>query len=300
MKKLAVLLAVTAAILSVATASAHKPSYSDGQFSQKENAWFIQDIDISIVLYHQVTCEAPEIWMSFETEDPGEIFFQLGVPVIERLSDYRPSIALLAPGLPKPDEALPFDVPSHLGAHIFHTEDLDQPQDFFEPFTQTSSWILFEETVDLPEAGRGYLVAFHPLRETGKLWVAVGETEQFGAEDWASATDWFVATQTFHETADFPPTVEPVEEICPSPVTEPEPEPEAGPETGEEVTEDPRAMNPTDPTSESLGAEATEDLLDESESVESGCSTGSGGPLSLLWGLVALTVVMARRDREVA
>ncbi len=302
MNRLTFFVALLGLLLSSMSASAHKPSYSNGQFSQKENAWFIQDIDISIVLYHEVTCEASEIWMSFETEEPGEIFFQLGVPVIDRLSDYRPTIALLAPGLPQADEPLPFDVPSHLGVHIFHTEDLDQPQDFFEPFTQTSSWILFEETVDLPEAGRGYLVAFHPLRETGKLWVAVGETEQFGPEDWANAVDWFEATQTFHETDNYPPAVEPIEEICEAPVVEappePEPEPEPAPEA-EPLTET-EADEVADLESEALGQPATDEVPGDADEVTSGCSSGHDGPLGLFWGLMAVTWFLNRRAKGVA
>jgi len=281
-------LALLACLLLVGEAAAHKPSYSEGQFSQKENAWFIQDVDISIVLYHQVTCETSEIWMAFELDEPGEIFFQLGVPVIERLSDYRPSIALLAPGLPPAEEPLPFDVPAHLGVQIIDTEDLDQPQDFFEPFTQTSSWILAEETVMIPEAGRGYLVAFHPLRETGKLWVAVGETEDFGPDDWGNAADWFEATQTFHETADYPPAVEPVEEICPSPVVEAPPEIEEGPELDPES-----GTEPVEP-------ESLEELPLVEEEVESGCSGSASSPLALLWGLIALTLISRRTRKEVA
>jgi hypothetical protein len=281
-------LALLACLLLVGEAAAHKPSYSEGQFSQKENAWFIQDVDVSIVLYHQVTCEAPEVWMAFETEEPGDIFFQLGVPAIERLSDYRPAIALLAPGLPPATEELPFDVPSHLGVHLIDTEDLDIPADFFEPFTQTASWILFEDTVALPEAGRGYVVAYHPLRETGKLWVAVGETEEFGADDMANAVDWYEATQTFHETLDYPPEVEPVEVICPEPIVEAPPEVDPLPDTDPE-TALPEALD-DDP----------EVVTEVEDSVESGCAGSSTSPFALIWALTGLLWINIRSRKDVA
>jgi hypothetical protein len=288
MTRCTLLLALLGCLFVLGDASAHKPSYSNGEFSQKESAWFIEDVDVSIVLYHQVTCEAPEIWMAFETEEPGDIFVQLGVPSIDRLSDYRPSIALLAPGLPPATEALPFDVPSHLGVHVIDTEDLDVPADFFEPFTQTASWILFEDTVALPQAGRGYVVAFHPLRETGKLWVAVGETEEFGADDMANAVDWYESTQTFHETPDYPPEAEPVEQICPEPLVEAPPEVERLPET-----------DPETELAEAFGDEP-EAGTQEQDSVESGCAGSKTAPFALVWALTALLWINLRSPKEVA
>jgi hypothetical protein len=139
--------------------------------------------------------------MTFNTVGDGEpIFLQLGIPVIGWLDDYRPSIALLAPGLPNPESDVaanfPFSIPDGLG---ILTWDAGEAQEFFEPFTSTSSSILVEETVPLPESGQGYLVAWHPQSLTGKLWAAVGTEERFGPADFADLPRKGQLVQNFHE-----------------------------------------------------------------------------------------------------
>ena len=213
--------------LAVVPADAHQPSYSKGEYGTPQRAWPITDIDLSIVVYHQVTCDSPQLWLRFNAAAPRDIFFQLGVPAIDRLESYRPSLALLAPGLPPLAESVPFEVPEGMGGIIVHTHGVDEPEAFFEPFTQTESWILSEQTYSLPEAGEGYLVAWHPQRETGKLWVAVGDNEDFSNVDWVAAELWYENTQTFHETGDYAPEEVPEEEICPA-SEEAEPAPETG------------------------------------------------------------------------
>ena len=137
-------------LILVSVAFAHKPSFSDGRFDSMDAPYEVQDPDVSIVVYHEVTCERPQLWMTLETRADAPTYLQLGVPVIDRLEDYRPSVAMLAPGLPPLDEAtVPFDVPQGLGGIVFDTDAVDTPGDFYEPFTQTESWILVEEHVQV-------------------------------------------------------------------------------------------------------------------------------------------------------
>ena len=115
---------------------AHKPTLG-GPFEDADNAYLIADSNISIVVYQEITCEFPQLWMSFETAEEQELYIQLGVPVIDRLSAYRPSLAVIAHGLPEATD-LPFSLPDGMGALIFSSEA--ESDDFYEPFTQTSSW----------------------------------------------------------------------------------------------------------------------------------------------------------------
>lgn len=194
----------------VLTAQAHKPTFS-GDFRGPDRAYVVEDPEISIVVYQDITCEIDQLWFSFEAEAGFPLYIQLGVPVIDRLEDYRPSVALLAPGLEAPDEALPFDLPDGLGALVFHSDDVAVPGDFFEPFTSTSSWVLVEETVDLPEDGTGYLVAWDPAGWTGKLWLATGTVEDFSDVEFTEFLYWDEAVNEFHETGKYV-RVEPKEE----------------------------------------------------------------------------------------
>lgn len=190
---------IALAVAAMSTASAHKPSYAnDHTTSQK--AFEVTDPDISIALYAEMTCTANTLWMHMDTEGIDEVWIELGVPELERLSDYRPAVAIVAEGLPEAD--VPFELPANMGARVIYTDEVDVPGDFFEPFTQTSSWVLFQDWVEVPTDTDVYLVAYNPEEITGKLWVAVGKTEDFSDVEVSQFVEWVDKTQAFHEVGD--------------------------------------------------------------------------------------------------
>ncbi|MBC04280.1 MAG: hypothetical protein CMJ34_13420 [Phycisphaerae bacterium] len=206
------------------SAHAHKPFFS-GDYGTPEDAWEVPDPDISIVLYQEITCELPQLWMTLDGEADFPLYIQLGVPVIDRLSDYRPSVALVGPGLPAADSELPFELPDGTGVLVFDSDDVDQPGGFYEPFTQTESWIMVEETVVLPESGQAWLVAWDPGGQTGKLWVATGTVEDFSDVETADFIEWSVLVKDFHEVDPVVQANAPPERVCDSaetPIDEPE------------------------------------------------------------------------------
>jgi NADH dehydrogenase [ubiquinone] 1 alpha subcomplex assembly factor 1 len=191
-----------AAVVLCGSAYAHRPTISDGSAADAEHAIEFEDVQVSRVVYHDVTEQAPQVWITFEVDQPQKLFLQIGVPVLDRLKAYRPGLALFGPGLP--DVRLPFDSPSGLGGLILRTGDVDTPGTFFEPFTRTSSWILREEDVQLPEAGRYFVVAYEPSGEPGKLWVALGRKEDWGLRDMLNMPKIIAQVRGFHETAGRP------------------------------------------------------------------------------------------------
>jgi hypothetical protein len=196
--------------LTMAVATAHKPTFG-GDYSSADDAYTVVDPDVSIVVYQDIQCDQDQLWFEMQGEQDFSLYIQLGVPVVERLEGYRPSVALLAPGLPAADEALPFDIPEGVGVQVFHSEEVDVPGDFYEPFTQTSSWVVVEERVTLPESGTAWLVAWDPAGWSGKLWLATGEVEDFSDVDSTEFLYWGEAVNDFHETGRFS-RVEPREE----------------------------------------------------------------------------------------
>ena len=80
------------------------------------------------MVYHEVTAESPLLWLTFDLNEGQSLYFQLGVPVIERLKDYRPALVLVGPGLPQVD--LPFAVPDGLGAQRFLSDQVAEPGRF--------------------------------------------------------------------------------------------------------------------------------------------------------------------------
>jgi hypothetical protein len=174
-----------------------------------ETAFEVEDPEISIALYAEMTCTAETLWLHMSTDDVSEVWVELGLPKLDRLEDYRPSLVVLAEGLPDDDnEGLPFDVPDGMGSMVIDTSDVTTPIDFHEPFTQTESWILYREWLSLPENTDVYLVAFNPEEYTGKLWVAVGLTEDFSDVEAADFAEWLDKTQDFHEVDDTDERVE--------------------------------------------------------------------------------------------
>jgi len=200
---LAALVVIT--MMGMTVAEAHKPSYANGHSTPAE-AFEVADPEISIALYATMTCTEDTLWMHMETGDLDEVWLELGVPVLDRLAAYRPSLAIVAEGFPEAN--VPFELPPNMGAVVISTDDVETPIDFFEPFTQTHSWILFRDWFDVPSNSDVYLVAYNPAEYTGKLWVAVGLTEDFSDVDMSQFGEWVDKTQAFHEVDDLEDHVE--------------------------------------------------------------------------------------------
>ena len=208
------LFVVLTIVLVSQSAWAHKPFFSDGQYLSPETAWQIDDIEISIVMYHEVTCSSQALWLKFDNEPGDLIYHQIGIPHLERMQNYRPVVAVVAPGLPETD--VPFELPAGMGAQILNTYWVDEPEEFLEPFTSTRSWILNDYLLQLPEGGGGYVVAWHPEGMTGKFWVAVGTVEDFTSEDIARVTSLGRRLEDFHEQRHHSPRPEMY--ICENPL----------------------------------------------------------------------------------
>lgn len=180
-------------------ALAHLPIFDDGTAVDAEHALVISDIGLSQVVYHEVKEPVQPLWIAFDAVAGQELYFNPGVPAIERLKDYRPTFALVGPGLPT--ATLPFAVPAGDGAEVYPTTDIAAPEFFHEPFSGTDSWILFEKTVALPETGRYYLVGYVPSGQPGKFWIAVGKREEFGPDAIATLSQDIAQVRAFHESS---------------------------------------------------------------------------------------------------
>lgn len=176
---------------------AHQPIISDGTAVSADVAMLLDDVQISRVIYHEVTEDAPQVWLTFEVAEPQVLDLSLGVPKIDGLDNFRPAYAVFGPGLP--DFSGPIDAPQGLGGLFFSTDEVTQPEVFDEPFSCTSSWILDERQVDLPVAGRYYIVAFSPQGDLGKLWIAPGIEEVFPLTEIFALMRTTREVRAFHE-----------------------------------------------------------------------------------------------------
>ena len=103
-------------------ALAHQPTMSDGTAIGPDSAIELDDIQLSRVIYHEITEDAPSLWLTFDVEEPQSLFVSLGLPLLDRLEDFRPAFAVLGPGLPAVE--LPFEAPEGLGGVLFETGEV--------------------------------------------------------------------------------------------------------------------------------------------------------------------------------
>ena len=178
---------------------AHKYVANDGSHVDAAHALHIGDPGLSQVIYHPVTPATGQLWLTFNVFAGEEQYMQLGVPVLDRLDEYAPTLVLLGPGLPEIDT--PLEVPEGLGGVVFPTAGLTA-EFFDEHFTGTQSWILLEQDYPLLEEGQYYVVAYHPEGLEGKLWVAVGRREEFGFKDLLTFREVVDDVREFHEVFD--------------------------------------------------------------------------------------------------
>lgn len=197
--------AVAAVVAISFVAAAHKPAAIGESYPTRADAIQLRDIDVSQVIYTEITETEPQSWFFVETETAFDLYISLGVPTIERFAGFRPTVAIIGPGLPSADLPASVEVPSGSGAILLETADILEPESFYEPFTGTQSWILFQQTVSLPQAARYDVVLFSSAEEEnaepmwGKLWVAIGVRESFGIRDVLGLPGIVRDVRAFHE-----------------------------------------------------------------------------------------------------
>ena len=176
---------------------AHRPIFTNEKGADSETAVKITNPDVSQVIYRSLTNKTPQLWLAIDAKRNFELFVQIGIPVIDRLKNFRPSFVVLGPDLP--EISTPFSIPKDIGGKYFSTDKVKKPRFFHEHFTKTDSWILRSETIVLPASGRYYVVAYSPSKQKGKFWLSVGKKERFGLLDLLRFGGWKKTIQEFHE-----------------------------------------------------------------------------------------------------
>ena len=154
--------ALLIALSFIASAAAHKPSFANNYFTP-DSAFTVIDPDISIVLYAEMTCEQ-ELWMEmFGRRDLDRVGSTHAGPA-------RGLPAFHCSGCPGPARSRATSIPEGMGATIISTDDVTKPQYFYEPFTQTESWILYQGWLEVPTNEQVFLV--HGIQiPSPKLWL---------------------------------------------------------------------------------------------------------------------------------
>ncbi len=196
-------LVVMISALAAGILQAHRPIETAGFHGVWTQAKAVENPEISQVIYREIKPDEPALWLSFTAAAGQEIFFSLGMPKIPGREGLRPALAVVGAGFPV-DAPLPVELPPGTGALLL--EPSGPPREFHEPFTGTDSYILVERTVRFDTAGTYYVVAFLPEMDppAGKLWVSIGQAEQWGLEDIFRYPAIVDAVRAFHEVEPAP------------------------------------------------------------------------------------------------
>ena len=194
-------IAAALTLLFAGAAWAHNYVADDGSHTSAGEALYLRDVSLSQVLYHDVTPDTAQLWIAFDGKAGDLFYFQLGVPYLTRLENYRPALVFAGPGLEnvKP----PIAIPAGLGAQAYTSDEIT-PTFFDEPFTGTQSWVMFEKEIPLPRDGRYYLADYDPAGQPGKLWVAVGKREAWTFKDILTLYQVQDKVRAFHEVGHKP------------------------------------------------------------------------------------------------
>lgn len=222
------------------TAGAHRPLFAGNDGIDINSAVRIGDPAVSYVIYLELVENVPYRWIVLDNETPRRIPLQLGAPAKSDWESADPVVVMFGPGLPEGTNPLPIEPPedreergdregseggggpdrvdggtanvrdsvevgrahSNSGVIALHTGQ--STTSFYEPVTGTTSRILIDTEVALPERGTYYVVVYDREGRGGKFWLGVGEQENFGWRDVVRLPAWVRDVRHFHGTGGWP------------------------------------------------------------------------------------------------
>jgi hypothetical protein len=174
---LIVLLSLT---MMISTVMAHVPiSAQDGE--TLETAFFIEDPTKSWVLYSELHEAGHPQYFAFEMDAGTRIRMLLSIPVTADPATFKPSIALMGPGITNSSSIPGFlEVPESASVMILKSESAIRA---YEGFTPTSFYTLIDVDMPVPATGE-YFFAVYDESEEGAFSVALGYVESFTLDEW--------------------------------------------------------------------------------------------------------------------
>lgn len=166
-------------------ASGHKYLETEGG-NGREDPILVSDHQISWAAYEELKNEDQVDYYRFTANSGEEIYASLLIPKIDRLSQFKPELALIGPGFEegittKPAQ-FPLDVRNGEEFLVKRYEGSNE-ESFFEPFTQTNYWEHQVIRKQVTEDGTYHLAVWSQEGKTGKYVLAIGEREAFGPQD---------------------------------------------------------------------------------------------------------------------
>ena len=171
--------------------SAHVPYIEYKDYNEDKPFYVWKMIEYSKAFYAWLEtdgenpCEDIDVLKFTIRNKPKNVYIELIVPVVDDYyEDFLPCFALVGPGLPEPDQDLPFNIPSGYGVIIKENVELGTKRElFYEPFGGKSYYNgpIFEENIN--ESGTYYIYCWDPYEKGGDYVLVFGKKEFFGPID---------------------------------------------------------------------------------------------------------------------
>ena len=172
---------VAAGLLIAGSAWAHVPYLEDEDFTVAD-PFRCPAAKQSIAVYAWLEDYGDVDYYTVTVKKTLTFFADVIVPAFDVYADFRPSFALIGPGLPSPTEPLPGKLARNWGAILLHDEGIDPRPTFFEPFGNKSYYQGPQLELKL-KPGTYVLIYWDPRGETGDYVAAIGKYEIWWFKD---------------------------------------------------------------------------------------------------------------------
>jgi hypothetical protein len=172
----------------VLTAHAHVPYIETKDYSV-EHPFVVEDsIENSKAMYACFDTGTDVDVYAFEVSEPVTVYAKALVIACPSLETLLPWFAVVGPGLPIPDEELPFELPDGYGAVVVQNTKPGEPRDtFYEPFSAKTYFDGPEFNQEVTTPGSWYIYYWDPYNIGGDYVAVLGSKESFSLLDtWRS------------------------------------------------------------------------------------------------------------------
>jgi len=183
---------VSVLLLLCTTAAAHVPYFEHRDFTEQRPYKVRKGVEQSIAIYSwlstqddKTSSEDIDVYSFKIRSQEKNIYLELIVPVIEDYyEEFLPAYALVGPGLPQPNQSLPFSLPDGYGAVVMNNlEPGEERETFYEPFGGKSYYKGPIYQTNLSTRGTYYVYCWDPYNQGGDYTMVIGRKERFGPLD---------------------------------------------------------------------------------------------------------------------
>ncbi|HDS58711.1 MAG TPA: hypothetical protein ENN54_00220 [Thermoplasmatales archaeon] len=164
---------------------AHVPYLEHQDYTEEAPFVVRRSIEQSIAVYAWLendgihACEDIDVYR-FEISEPARVYIEGIVPVCRQYEEFVPWFALAGPGLPQPQQEVPFDIPEGYGAVVVeNVAPGEERETFYEPFGGKSYYKspVFDRVMN--QSGTYYVYYWDPYERGGDYVAVLGRQEIF-------------------------------------------------------------------------------------------------------------------------